>query len=210
MIIPHLRNIIDDHKDGWKIQLAMEISFVSTVKDSNELYTIDVYSENSSIFIGYKTDNIIEELFKSLKKRYQESLKKKMKRSDLVFDSADALYYKLHKISLKRGGSYIDSPEWLKIKKATINLKNEKDDKCFQYAIPVALNYQQINNHPEEIYNIKPFIDKYSWKETNSPSNKEDWNNFEKDNKSIALNFLFVPHNTKQIRHAYLSKHSSD
>ena len=30
-----------------------------------------------------------------------------MKRSDLVFDSVDALHYKLHKISLNRGCLYI-------------------------------------------------------------------------------------------------------
>ena len=34
-----------------------------------------------------------------------------MKRSHLVFDSADALYYKFHKTNLNRGGSYIDSPK---------------------------------------------------------------------------------------------------
>ena len=65
-----------------------------------------------------------------------------MKKSDLVFDSVDALYYKIHKISLNRGGSYIYSPEWVKNKKATTNPKNKKDDKYFQYAITVALNYQ--------------------------------------------------------------------
>ena len=131
MIRPYFGKIIDDHKDGWKIRLVLEISFVSTVKNSSDSYTIDVYSKNVSILIGYKIDNIIKELFKSLKDKYQESLKEKMKRSDLVFDSVDALYYKFYKISLNRGGSYIDSPKWLKDKKATINPKNKKDDKCF-------------------------------------------------------------------------------
>ena len=65
-----------------------------------------------------------------------------MKKSDLVFDSVDAFYYKFHKISLNRGGSYIDSLEWVKNKKATINPKNKKDYKCFQYAIAVTLNHQ--------------------------------------------------------------------
>ena len=64
-----------------------------------------------------------------------------MKESDFVFDNVDLLLYKLHKISLNRGGSYINSPEQLKNKKATTNYKN-KDDKCFQYALTVALNYQ--------------------------------------------------------------------
>ena len=84
-----------------------------------------------------------------------------------------------------------------KKQKATINPKNKKDDKYFQYAITVALNYQQINNHPERIEKIKAFINKYNWKKINFPSHKEDWHNFEKNNKSIALNVVFVPHNTR-------------
>ena len=63
-----------------------------------------------------------------------------MRGSEFIFDSADALYYNLNKVSLSRGGSYIDSSKWLKNKKATINPKN-KDDKYFQYAVTVALNY---------------------------------------------------------------------
>ena len=46
-----------------------------------------------------------------------------MRGSRFVFDSVQLLYYKLHKISLNISGSYIDSPKWLKIKKATINPK---------------------------------------------------------------------------------------
>ena len=64
-----------------------------------------------------------------------------MRWSELVFYSADLLHYNLQKISINRGGSYIDSPEWLKNKKATINTKNN-EEKCFQYALTVDLNYQ--------------------------------------------------------------------
>ena len=96
-----------------------------------------------------------------------------MRGSEFVFDNTDSLYYKLHEISLNRGGSYIDSPKWLKKKKATINPKNN-GDKCFQYAVTVALNHEQIKSHPERISNIKPFIDQNNWKEINLPSQKED------------------------------------
>ena len=75
----------------------------------NEYYPIHIHRDNSFIFIGYKNDITIKELFKSLLEEYQERLKTKMKRSDLVFNIADALYYKFHKISLNRSGSYIDS-----------------------------------------------------------------------------------------------------
>ena len=126
-----------------------------------------------------------------------------MRGSEFIFDSVDALHYNLNKISLTRGGSYIDSPKWLKNKKATINPKNN-DDKCFQYVLTVALNYEQIKSHPERISKIKPFIDQYNWKEIDFPSHSKDWKHFESNNKSIALNILYGFHNTKEKRYAYI------
>ena len=118
------------------------------------------------------------------------------------------IYYITSFISLNRGGSYIDSTEWLQNKKATINTINKKDDKCFQYPV-AALSHEQIRNHPERISRIKPFIDQYNWNKISFPSHKSDSNEFEKNNKTIALNVLFVPYNTKQIRPAYVSKYTS-
>ena len=73
--------------------------------------------------MGSETNEIIEELFKSFLQRYQEGLEGSMRGSEFIFDSVDALYYDLNKIILSRGRSYIDSPKWLKNKKATINPK---------------------------------------------------------------------------------------
>ena len=50
----------------------------------------------------------------------------------------------MYKIYPNRGGSYVDFPHWIKNKKATINPINEKDNKCFQYTVTVALNYEEI------------------------------------------------------------------
>ena len=124
------------------------------------------------------------------------------KEVNLFFDSVDSLYYKLDKISLNRGGSYIDSPKWPKNKKATINAKHN-DDNCFQHAITVALNHKQIKQDSQRITKIKPFTDQYNWEEIEFPSNIKDWKKFELNNKSIALNILYVPNNTEKIRHAY-------
>ena len=117
-----------------------------------------------------------------------------MKRgSNFLFNCADLLYYHLQKTSLKRIGSlHINSPEWLKNEKATINPKYNGNN-CFQYALTVALNYQNTKRDPQRISKIKPFINKYDWKERNFPSHKEDWKKFELKNKSIGLNILFVP-----------------
>ena len=62
--------------------------------------------------------------------------------SDFLFESVELMDYKLHKTSLKRVKSYIEFPEWLVNKRATIIPKNKKDD--FQYALTLALNYNKI------------------------------------------------------------------
>ena len=115
------------------------------------------------------------------------------------------MYYDLNKIALSRGGSYIDSSKWLKNRKPTINPKNN-DDTCFQYALTVALNYEQIKKHPQRISKIKHFIDQCNWKEVDFPSHRKDWKIFESNNKSIVLNILYVPRNTEEIRDMYISQ----
>ena len=116
--------------------------------------------DNIEIMIGDDNDDIIEERFKSFIQKYEENLQNKMRGSDFEVDSVNFLYYDFNEISLNRGRSYIDSPKWLK-KKSTINPKNN-DDKYFQYAVTLALNLDNIDNHPERISKIKTFIDQYN------------------------------------------------
>ena len=130
-----------------------------------------------------------------------------MRGSEFVFDYVEFLNYIFHKVDLKRSGSYIETPKWLKNKVATINCQND-DDQCFQYAITIALNYDEIGNHHQRVNKVKPFIDKYSWKDINFISHVGDWKKFELNNKSIALNVLYVPEGEKTIRHAYKSKYN--
>ena len=112
--------------------------------------TMHTKSSNVEIMIGSETDEIIEDLFESFLQKYQEGLEESMRGSEFTYDSVDILYYNLNKVTLSRGGSYIDSLKWVKNKKATINPKN-KDDKCFQYALTVALNYEQIEKDLQRI-----------------------------------------------------------
>ena len=126
----------------------MVISFIFS-KDSDEVPTMRTKSNNIEIMMGNETDEIIEELFESLLQKYQEGLEEKIRGSEFVFGSIDLLH-NLHKTILNRGGSHIDSPKWLKNKKATIYPKNN-DDKCFQYALTVALNYEEIKKDLQRI-----------------------------------------------------------
>ena len=131
-------------------------------------------SDNEEFMSGSDTNEIIKGLFESLLQKYEENVQEKMKGSDFEFAGVNFLYYDFNKISINRGGSYIDSPKWLKDKKSTINLKNN-DHKCFQYAVTLALNLDKINNNPERISKIKPFIEQYNWKEIGFPSTSKDW-----------------------------------
>ena len=136
--------------------------------------------------------------------------KKKMRSSEFEFDGIHLLYYDFNKISLNRGGSYIESAKWIKDKKSTINSKNN-DYKCFQYPVTVALNRDKINKHPQRVSKIKPFIDQYNWNDIDFPSTSkklEKLEKFEFNNESIALNILYVPHKTGKMHLAYKSKHN--
>ena len=164
MIRPHLIYMINDHKtqSEWKIQLTVAINFISSKPGSSETRIMHAKSDNVEIMIGSATNEALEELFKSLLQRYQKKLEESLRESEIVFDGVNALYYDFNKISLNRGKSYNESPEWLKNKKATINPKNN-DDQCFQYSLTVALNYEQIERDHQRISKIKPFIDQYNW-----------------------------------------------
>ena len=109
---------------------------------------------------------------------------------------------------MNRGGSYIDSPDWIKNKHATISPKN-KNNYCFKYAITAALNHERIKKNPQRISKLEPFIDNYYWKDIEFPLYAKDWKKFEQNNKTIALNILYVSYNTKQIKPACISKYNN-
>ena len=84
------------------------------------------------------------------------------------------------------------SSEWLRSKKEPTN-----EDNCFQNALNDSLDYQKIKKDPQKISKLKPYINQYNWKAIKFLSDKENWKKFEENNKEVALNVLFVPHNKK-------------
>ena len=184
MIKPYLSGLINENKaietssNEWKIQINMGINFVPS-NNTGEIRTIFVLSDNEEIRLGNETDDVVKKLINSFLNNYQKEEIIFRNGSNFVFESVDLLSYHIHKTSLKRGKSYIKSPEWILNKRATINPKN-KDNKCFQYSITVALNHQNIENHPERISNNKPFIDQYNWEDIEFATGIKDWERFEK------------------------------
>ena len=171
LIEMYLRELIEEYKlkGEWKVQLTIEVNFISLKPGSDE--TRIMYTRRESEF---------------------------------EFDGVNCLYYDFNKTSINRGRSYIDSLKWLKDKKSTINPKNN-DDKCFQYAVTLALNLDKIKKDPQRVSKIKPFTEKYNWEDIDFPSPSKGWKKIECNNE-VALNILYVPYNTKKINIAYKSK----
>ena len=137
----------------------MVINFIS-VNDKEKTRTFHVKSDNAEVRLGNDISEVINELFKSFLSNYQKEEQILRNGSNYVFKSVDLLDIYIQNIKLKRGKSYIKSPEWISSKKATINPKKTKDNKYFRYSLTVALNHPNIENHPERISIIKPFINK--------------------------------------------------
>ena len=122
--------------------------------------------------------------------------------SGSTHESFGLLYYHFQRIDIRKGGSYIASPDWISSKKATINPKNEKDNECFKWSIIAGLNYNKIKEKE-----LKKLL-KFKRVDTDFSSHQRYWENFEQENNSIAINVLFVSHNSEEIKLAYRSSYN--
>ena len=119
-----MKNIIIDlqNSDTWKIQLKIAINFTSS-KDAEEERIMHSRSDNIK-FTSYNDANeVVDELFDSLRSRYHRNLETSMRWNHFIHDSVQLMYCKFYKVNFRCGGSYIDYPDWVKKKKAAINKK---------------------------------------------------------------------------------------
>ena len=119
--------------------------------------------------------------------------------SGFTHESFGLLYYHFQRIDIRRGGSYIASPDWISSKKATINPKNEKDNECFKWSIIEGLNYNKIKEKK-----LKKLL-KFKRAGTDFSSHQRYWENFEQENTLTALNTLFLQYNSEEVKLAYKS-----
>ena len=100
----------------------------------------------------------------------------------LINEEANSCYY-----FAVKNLSQLNCLEWLRGKKETII----SGDNNFQNPLDDALNYQNIETHPERISKLKPYINRYNWEGIEFPARPKDWKKFER-NKTIAHNILFI------------------
>ena len=115
--------------DTRKTQLTIANKFNSYI-DSDEERIMHLKNDSIKITVSHEVDGVVKNLFDYLKNRYPNNFRS-MKGSEIVFHYIYLMYYKCHKINPNRGGSYVNSPDWVKKKKSIINPINKKDKKCF-------------------------------------------------------------------------------
>ena len=178
----------------------MENNCIS-VKNFEDTRTKYSKSEPVEIFTGNDTSDVIDRLIDTTLERFQQAIKTSIKVSEFTDGSVGLLYYSFMKIDIRRAESYIMSPDQIVNKETTINPKNQKDNKCFQWSIISGLNYNEIKEKE-----LKKML-KFKRVDTDFSSYQREWEKFEQNNPSVALKILFLPYNSKEIKLVYKSNY---
>ena len=126
--------------------------------------------------MGSDTEDVIDTLFNTILQRFQQAQETlNNKGSEFIPESVELLY-SFQKIDIKIAESYIVSPDWIVNKGATINPKNEKDNKCFQWSIILGLTYNKIKEK-----DLKKIL-KFKKVDTDFSLYRENWKKFEQNN----------------------------
>ena len=180
----------------------MQNNFISD-KNFEDTRTIYSASKPVDVFMGSDTENAIDTLFNTILERIRKAIgTSNEKGTKFTHEIVALLYHYFQKIDIRRDESCMVSPDWIASKKATIDPKNDKDNECFKWSIIAGLNYNRIKE--KELKKIE----KFKRVDTDFSSHQRDWENFEQENTSIALNVLFVSHNSEEIKFAYKSNYN--
>ena len=169
-----------------------DTDFSSHQRDWEEFEQNDTSIALNILFLPHNSEEI--------KLAYKSNYNKRKNQVILLMISSKANNYNYFAVKKL---SEFNSSGWLRGKKETI-ISGDND---FQNALDGALNYQSIENDPQRISKLKPCINTYNWKGIDFPAGPKDWIKFEKNNKTIALNVLYIPRNTKTIS-AYRSEYN--
>ena len=69
-------------KGEWKIQLSMQVSFISSINEETDI--MHSKSDNVEIMSGRSTNDILNILIETFKQRYQEGLETRMRGSNCI------------------------------------------------------------------------------------------------------------------------------
>ena len=175
MIYLPLKKLIDEKQKSTKFEHKVQLRMVAIfTKVNNELERQVQYIDSDSLKLrnGDNTEKFIKVMYDSVLKNFEQK-ENSLRGSNVVFSGIDLTLVQFVKLKLKRGGSYIPTPEWISVKKSIINPKNSKDECCFAYSKVASIHNEEIDNHPERISKLTPFVNNYYWTDMNFPSEQK-------------------------------------
>ena len=137
----------------------------------------------ANIYNLHNLDEIVLEMINNMKYQIENPT---LLNSRFIFEEVLYMDINIHQLNLTRGSSYLPLPDWLAHKKPIINLKNE-NQACFKWAVLAALEFQNIESHPERISNLIKFSNKYDWSGLGFQVSFKDISKFELRNQ-ISIN----------------------
>ena len=141
----------------------------------------------TEFFEGSDINNLLQGMLGHIKTQAENP---RMPESGFSLDKIMHLSINFHKLVLTGGSSYNELQEWLKSKKAMLNPQN-KDEKCFKWAVIAALHRKYIQHHPERISLLRPYENQHIWKGLEFPVSIKKIDKFEKNNPEISVTVLF-------------------
>ena len=202
-----LKNKLEEIKNSSIVEKKILLRFILVFKKvNNEFERFIRYIDSNGLTLRYG-DNVsefIRKLYDSLEE-YEKS-QNNLRGSNFVFNSVDLSYLQVVKISSKRGGSYIETSEWIKNKKAIINPQNYHDNKCFAYSLIASALYDEIGRDHNRVSKLKRYMDYFNWNDINFPTQQKDWDLFEENNRDVALNIFSVDKDKRNINNIRVLK----
>ena len=167
------------------------------VMKNNEMHFSAITSKSRVIRNNRDIDEVIDDFTMQYTKFSEQSY--------IVPFNLNYINIHIAKVNAIAGASYVELPDYIKNKKAIINIKND-DKKCFLYSVLCALKTPE--NHPERVSHYATRINELLYKESDMPMDISKIMFFEKRNdlrinlygledKSIVP--LYVSHNKDKL-----------
>ena len=170
-----------------KVQTTTWIRFVREDEEGQEKVELAFNSLMTSVYRGNDLDQIVGGMIANMKFQIENPA---LLNSRFVFDEVLYLDTNFHRLNLTRGSSYLPLSPWLAKQKAIINPNND-DNECFKWAVIAALEFPNIESHPERLSNLTKFSNNYDWSGLEFPVSTKDIWLFETNN-IVSVNILAV------------------
>ena len=167
-----------------KIETAVMVNLAK--RSDDKIIYKNPYFRSGVQYINSSTN--IPETFEIMKQRMIDLFENFTNEgSGWIFQNIDCLFLNVDKNVPLNGSSYIDLPKEIKAKKAVINVQN-KDNRCFEYAILSEQYNKEIKANPERPSKYKDYLGQLNFTGIEFPVSLKDIDKFEKQNPEIRVN----------------------